>query len=154
MAGCGKTLFRRRVINLKGYNTNLASEYYVLSMLYRQGFDAYITLGNKKGIDIILNLNNEKQITIDVKGLQGTTLFPLDNVDDEAKKPNHYVVFLSFLNKMSDPLVLPEIYVLPHNDLKELMYHNPKGNRKGINLSTLRSKAEDYRNNWEILKQL
>ena len=139
---------------MKGYNTNLASEYYVLSMLYRQGFDAYITLGNKKGIDIILNLNNEKQITIDVKGLQGTTLFPLDNVDDEANKPNHYVVFLSFLNKMSDPLELPEIYVLPHNDLKELMYHNPKGNRKGINLSTLRSKAEDYRNNWEILKQL
>ncbi|MCZ2131521.1 MAG: hypothetical protein LC109_14805 [Bacteroidia bacterium] len=137
---------------MKGYNTNLASEYYVLSMLYRQGFDAYITLGNKKGIDIILNLNNEKQLTIDVKGLQGTTLFPLDNVDDQADKPNHFVVFLSFLNKMSDPLVMPEIYVLPHNDLKELMYHNPKGNRKGINLSMLRSKAEAYRNNWEILK--
>jgi hypothetical protein len=125
---------------MKGYNTNLASEYYVLSMLYRQGFDAYITLGNKKGIDIILNLNDEKQLSIDVKGLQGTTLFPLDNVDDQADKPNHFVVFLSFLNKMSDPLVLPEIYVLPHHDLKELMYHNPKGNRKGINLSMLRSK--------------
>jgi hypothetical protein len=139
---------------MKGYNTNLASEYYVLSMLYRQGFDAYITLGNKKGIDIILNLNDEKQLTIDVKGLQGTTLFPLDNVDDQADKPNHFVVFLSFLNKMSDPLVLPEIYVLPHNDLKELMYHNPKGNRKGINLSMLRSNAEAYRNNWEILKTI
>lgn len=137
---------------MKGYNTNLASEYYVLSMLYRQGFDAYITLGNKKGIDIILNLNDEKQITIDVKGLQGTTLFPLDNVDEQAEKPNHFVVFLSFLNKMSDPLVLPEIYVLPHNALKELMYHNPKGNRKGINLSMLRSTAATYRNNWEILK--
>ena len=137
---------------MKGYNTNLASEYYVLSMLYRQGFDAYITLGNKKGIDIILNLNDVKQITIDVKGLQGTTLFPLDNLDEQANKPNHFVVFLSFLNKMSDPLELPEIYVLPHNILKELMYHNPKGNRKGINLSMLRSTAETYRNNWQILK--
>jgi hypothetical protein len=139
---------------MKGYNTNLASEYYVLSILYRQGFDAYITLGNKKGIDIILNLNDVKQLTIDVKGLQGTTLFPLDNVDEQAEKPNHFVVFLSFLNKMSDPLVLPEIYVLPHNDLKELMYHNPKGNRKGINLSMLRNKAAAYRNNWEILKRI
>jgi len=139
---------------MKGYNTNLASEYYVLSMLYRQGFDAYITLGNRKGIDIILNLNDEKQITIDVKGLQGTTLFPLDNVDDQTAKPNHFVVFLSFLNKMSDPLVLPEIYVVPHNDLKDLMYHNPKGNRKGINLSMLRSTAAAYRNNWEILKMI
>jgi hypothetical protein len=139
---------------MKGYNTNLASEYYVLSILYRQGFDAYITLGNKKGIDIILNLNDVKQLTIDVKGLQGTTLFPSDNVDEQAEKPNHFVVFLSFLNKMSDPLVLPEIYVLPHNDLKELMYHNPKGNRKGINLSMLRNKAAAYRNNWEILKRI
>lgn len=84
---------------MKGYNTNLASEYYVLSMLYRQCFDAYITLGNKKGIDIILNLNDEKQLTIDVKWLQGTTLFPLDNVNDQADKPNHYVVFLSFQTK-------------------------------------------------------
>lgn len=137
---------------MKGYNTNLASEYYILATLYRLGFDAYITLGNKKGIDIILNLNDEKQITIDVKGLQGKTLFPLDNVNDQADKPFHFIVFLSFLDKMSDPLVLPEIYVLPHNSLKELMYHNPKGNRKGINLSTLRSTALESRNNWEILK--
>ncbi|MDD3687225.1 MAG: hypothetical protein PHE56_10720 [Bacteroidales bacterium] len=56
------------------YNTNLASEYYVLATLYRLGFDAYITLGNKKSIDIILHLENHKQITIDVKGLQGTTM--------------------------------------------------------------------------------
>ena len=137
---------------MKGYNTNLASEYYVLATLYRLGFDAYITLGNKKGIDIILNLNDEKQITIDVKGLQGTTLFPLDNVNEQADKPNHFVVFLSFLKKMSDPLVLPEIYILPHNSLKELMYHNPKGNRKGISLSALRSAAPQARNNWDILK--
>ena len=137
---------------MKGYNTNLASEYYVLATLYRLGFDAYITLGNKKGIDIILNLNDKKQITIDVKGLQGTTLFPLDNVNEHADKPNHFVVFLSFLKKMSDPFILPEIYLLPHNSLKELMYHNPKGNRKGINLSTLRSTAPQAKDNWNILK--
>ncbi len=136
---------------MKGYNTNLASEYYVLSALYRKGFDAYITLGNKKGIDIILNLNDKKQITIDVKGLQGTTLFPLDNVQESTSKPNHFIVFLSFLNKMSDPSVIPEIYILPHNAVKALMYHNPKGNRKGINLSKLRESGKQYFNNWDIL---
>ncbi len=137
---------------MKGYNTNLASEYYVLATLYRLGFDAYITLGNKKGIDIILNLNDEKQITIDVKGLRGTTLFPLDNVDDSLNKPNHFVVLLSFLNKMNDPMQVPEIYVLPHNSIKDFMYRNPKGNRKGINLSTLRKEAKEFENNWNILK--
>lgn len=137
---------------MKGYNTNLASEYYVLATLYRLGFDAYITLGNKKGIDIIINLNDVRQITIDVKGLQGTTLFPLDNVDESLIKPNHYIVFLSFLNEMSDPTVVPEIYVVPYSNLTKLMYRNPKGNRKGINLSELRLNGRDFLNNWEILK--
>lgn len=138
---------------MKGYNTNLASEYYVLSALYRKGFDAYITLGNKKGIDIILNLNDKKQITIDVKGLRGKTLFPLDNVQENTPKPNHFIVFLSFLNKISDPMVVPEIYIVPYNKVKGLMYHNPKGNRKGINLSMLRSDGKKYLCNWDLLKK-
>ena len=40
----------------RGYNTNLASEFYVLSMLYRLGFDANLTLGNKKSVDITVVL--------------------------------------------------------------------------------------------------
>ncbi len=36
------------------YNTNLASEFYVLSMLHRLGADASLTLGNKKAVDIIV----------------------------------------------------------------------------------------------------
>jgi len=137
---------------MKGYNTNLASEYYVLATLYRLGFDAYITLGNKKGIDIILNLNDEKQLTIDVKGLQGTTLFPLDNVNEHADKPHHFIVFLSFLNKMDDINIVPEMFVIPHNRVKDFLYQNPKGNRKGINLSMLRNSAKEYKNNWNQLK--
>ena len=138
---------------MTGYNTNLASEYYVLATLYRLGFDAYITLGNKKSIDIILNINDVKQITIDVKGLQGKTLLPLDNVDEHQNKLNHYIVFISFLDKINNPLILPEIYIVPHNNMIELMYHNPKGTRKGINLSTLRKAGKKYLNGWELLKK-
>ncbi len=135
------------------YNTNLASEYYVLATLYRFGFDAYITLGNKKSIDIILNLNGEKQITIDVKGLQGKTLFPLDNLDEFSEKPNHYIVFLSFLDKIDKPEITPEIYVVPHNDIKNLMYSNPSQTRKGVNLSNLRAHQGQYENRWDLLTQ-
>jgi hypothetical protein len=137
---------------MKGYNTNLASEYYVLSALYRVGLNAYVTLGNKKGIDIVVNTKGKKQITIDVKGLQGKTLFPLDNVDESIPRPNHFIVFLSFLNKMSDPATVPEIYIVPQKQLISLMYRNPKGNRKGINLSMLRTTGKKYLNNWKKLK--
>ena len=40
---------------MTNYNTNLASEFYVLSMLHRLGSDASLTLGNKKSVDIVKN---------------------------------------------------------------------------------------------------
>ncbi len=130
------------------YNTNLASEYLILSMLYRLGLDAYITLGNKKSIDIIVK-NKNRTLTIDVKGLSGKTLFPLDNFKD--KEENHFIVFVSYLNKIDDCSSSPEIYIVPSDEIELLMYRNPKGNRKGINLSALR-KEKRHLNNWDSLK--
>jgi hypothetical protein len=56
----------------RGYNTNLAAEFYVLSVLHRLGVDVNLTLGNKKSVDISAVKAAEKAITIDVKGLAGT----------------------------------------------------------------------------------
>ena len=132
---------------MEKYNTNLASEYLILSMLNRLGLDANITLGNKKSINIIVK-NEDRTITIDVKGLLGTTLFPLDNFKENSKK--HFIVFVSYLNKINDCKVNPEIHIVPSNKIASLMYHNPKGNRKGINLSALR-KEKIYQDNWKLL---
>jgi hypothetical protein len=57
-----------------GYNTNLAAEFYILSMLHRLGIDANLTLENKKSVDDIAAVRSAGDaITIDVKGLAGTT---------------------------------------------------------------------------------
>ncbi|MFA7446785.1 MAG: hypothetical protein WCY89_12640 [Flavobacteriaceae bacterium] len=53
---------------------------------------------------------------------------------------------------MDDISVVPEMYVIPHNKVKDFLYQNPKGNRKGINLSMLRNSANEYKNNWNQLK--
>jgi hypothetical protein len=45
------TLHRHRRSEVSTYNTNLAAEFYVLSILHRLGFDATMTLGNKKAVD-------------------------------------------------------------------------------------------------------
>jgi hypothetical protein len=129
------------------YNTNLASEYLILSMLNRLGLDAYITLGNKKSIDIIVK-NKTRTVTIDVKGLSGTTLFPLDNFKESSK--NHFIVFVSYLNKITDCTVNPEIYIVPSLKIENLMYRNPKRNRQGVNLARLRQEFS-YRDNWKVL---
>ncbi len=62
------------------YNTNLASEFFVLSMLHRRGFDAALTLGNKKAVDIFIYKENGKSISLDVKGVAKRYDWPVDNV--------------------------------------------------------------------------
>ncbi len=139
----------------KSQNTNLASEYYVLSMLYRVGADAYLTLGNKKAVDIMIQ--KDQLLTIDVKGLKGKTGFPIDNWDKKEK--NHFLVFVSFLDKIDDPQIVPEAYIVPSLDIdksfreldgKSLVYITPSGTRKDVLLSNLRKLKNNYLHKWDF----
>lgn len=49
-------------------NIGLAGEFYVLHKLFLEGYEATLTLGNTKGIDILLyNPKNNKQFKVEVK---------------------------------------------------------------------------------------
>src|ERR1035441_10604579 len=128
-----------------GYNTNLAAEYYVLSMLYRYGAEASLTLGNKKSVDIIV-LRGRTLLSIDVKGLAGKTLWALDNLSEPTE--HHYIALVSFLNRIHDCTVVPEVYILPSSHIERFLYRNPKGNRKGINLSRMHKEGSQYQSTW------
>ena len=132
------------------YNTNLASEFCVLSMLHRLGCDASLTLGNKKSVDIVVMRESGDVITVDVKGLAGTTSWPVDNVKKVAK--NHFLVFVSFLGKIADHTVLPEVYVVPSKRLAPLVYHSPNGKRHVLQLSRMRKVRSEFRDAWQLLK--
>jgi len=135
---------------MTAYNTNLASEFYVLSMLHRLGGDASLTLGNKKSVDIVLERETGDVVTIDVKGLAGTTSWPVDNV--KKKADNHFLVFVSFLGKIGNHDVAPEVYVVPSKQLDPLIYHSPNGERHVLQLSRMRRDGTAFRNAWHLLK--
>jgi len=132
------------------YNTNLASEFYVLSMLHRFGWDASLTLGNKKSVDIVVVRESGDVVTIDVKGLAGKTAWPVDNVKKLDDK--HFLVFVSFLGKINDHTVLPEVYVVPSKSLPPLVYHSPNGKRHVLNLHRMRKDGAEFRDAWDLLK--
>ena len=134
---------------METYNTNLAAEFFVLSMLHRLGADATLTLGNKKSVDIAVVKNAGDTVTIDVKGLAGRTSWPVDNI--KAQKKSHFIVFVCFLGKISDPTLLPEIYVVPSNKLAPFVYHSPNGRRKVVGLHKLRREAKKYLNAWDLV---
>ncbi len=133
---------------MNGYNTNLAAEFYVLSVLHRLGMSATLTLGNKKSVDIVIARDAGDTLTIDVKGLAGTTNWPVDNLKEGEKR--HFIAF--FLGRISDPSVLPEVYIVPSEEVSSVIYQNPAGNRRVIQLGRARKVWEKYRNKWELLR--
>ncbi len=131
---------------MAGYDTNLAAEFHALSVLYRLGAEATLTLGNKKSVDTVVVRSAGDTITVDVKGIAGTTCWPVGNVPTDRAK--HFVVFVSFLNRIGDPSVSPEVYVVPAQCISKLRSH---GGWRAVGLSTLRKADPSYRNGWKQL---
>lgn len=131
------------------YNTNLAAEFHVLSVLHRLGADATLTLGNKKSVDIVVIKAAGSVITIDVKGLAGTTSWPADNV--KKVKDGHFLVFVCFRGRIHDPTAQPEVWVVPSASLKPYVYNSPKG-RRVVPRSKLHNKAAKYKDAWSLLR--
>lgn len=104
----------------RGYNTNLASEFFVLSMLYRMGFDANLTLGNKKSVDIAVVLGPGRAITVDVKAVAGKMDWLMGSSPDQPK-PNHYVVLVSYDGRFGDAQQAPRCWVLRRAEVLPLV---------------------------------
>jgi hypothetical protein len=132
-----------------GYNTSLAAEFYVLSVLHRLGFHASLTLGNRKAIDIVVETET-RTLSIDVKGMASRTNWPLDNFESE-NRPNHFIALVSFNNKIRDPSAVPTVFLVPARDVPTFFYTNPKGNRRTIPFRTMRDKGQKYRDAWHFL---
>lgn len=130
------------------YNTNLAAEFYVLSVLHRLGAEANLTLGNKKAVDIVVVHDAGNTATIDVKGLAGKTCWPIDNFKGPRK--NHFLVLVCFLDKIADPTVLPEVYIVPSECVTDLKYTSPAG-RKVINLHKVRKVGQRFKDAWSLI---
>ena len=135
---------------MTGYDTNLAAEFYVLSVLRRLGMSATLTLGNKKSVDIVVARDAGDTLTIDVKGLAGTTSWPVDNLKAGRKK--HFIAFVTFLGRISDPSILPEVYIVASEEVSGLIYVNPAGNRRFIQLRDARKSWEKFKDAWELLR--
>ena len=125
-------------IRANSYNTGIASEYYILSQLYRLGYEAYITLGNKKSIDIRV-VKDEKTISLDVKAVQGYSSLIVNNV---SYSPNHFLAFVIYNNKFEDLNITPEVYIVPSIDIPSIQktFKDQKRVFKGDILT--------YKNNW------
>ncbi|ODS40957.1 hypothetical protein BEH94_10715 [Candidatus Altiarchaeales archaeon WOR_SM1_SCG] len=133
----------------KTQNSNLASEFYVASQLFRVGYVVTITLGHTKEIDLIVVHPDGRTITIDVKGLKNTTNWPLS---PKLEKEDHFFVLVSYLNKFADLNIHPDVFVVPSLEIKSLL--TPWSGKAQVKQKGVRyrdAKNSKYKDAWELL---
>jgi len=91
-----------------------------------------------------------KKRFISQKGLAGTTSWPVDNV--KVKADDHFLIFVSFLGRIANHTVAPEVYVVPSKRLGPLVYHSPNGKRHVLQLSRICLEAPCVRAHEQPLK--
>jgi len=94
---------------------DLAAKFYVLSVLHRLGAEANLALAQPFDTDIMVIQEPGHALTIDVKTLAGTTEWLIDPFRAEK---HHCVVFVCYLVPVYDPAAVPEVYILPSEQLK------------------------------------
>lgn len=135
----------------RGYNTNLASEFFVLSMLYRLGLDASLTLGNKKSVDISVVLGPGRAVTIDVKAVKGKMDWLMGNVPDTAKA-NHFVVLVSYDGHFDDARHSPRCWILRHADVLPLIKRaGGTGGMRYLSRKRVLEEFSDRESGWDLL---
>jgi hypothetical protein len=132
----------------KSYNTNLASEFHVLSVLHRLGAQACLTLGNKKGVDVFLIRESGDSVMVEVKGVAGKFDWPADNILAQSGKL-HYVVLVSYEARIHDPSAAPSVWIVPGNELIEFI-RQYRG-RRVVSRSLIQKLGERYKDAWQIL---
>lgn len=130
------------------YNTNLASEFHVLSMLHRLGLDAVLTLGNKKMVDIVVTSDEGELITIDVKGIAKKYDWPADNIR-EPKRGKHFIILVSYEGKIEDPTFTPNVWIIPSGKIKS--FEKQFATRKNISRPLIVNKGDKYLQAWELI---
>ena len=130
------------------YNTNLTYEFHVLSMLHRLGMDAYLTLGNKKMVDIIVSQEDGRLVTIDVKGIAKKYDWPADNIRP-SRNDNHFVVLVSYEGRIEDPTFMPSVWVIPHKKIGRFIKQYRK--RKNVSRARIQKNGEKFLNAWDLL---
>lgn len=131
------------------YHTNLASEFHVLSCLHRLGLAANLTLGNRKGVDIVVVREAGNAVTVEVKGLAGKYEWPAENLSSSTPD-SHFVVLVSYEGAISDvEMPPPSVWVIPFPEVER--FKRQYKTRTNISRSAVLSDGEQFRNAWWLI---
>jgi len=129
--------------------TGMAGEFLTVGKLFKRGYQAAVTFGNAKAIDVLVyNPGNDKSYNVQVKALRQKNCFPIKK---ENLKPDHIYVFI-LLHHFEEP---EEYFIVPGSDILQDIdkffgssYRNPDkpSSMPAINYGPLLA----YKDNWQL----
>jgi hypothetical protein len=105
----------RRIKHAK--HLELASKFYVLSVLHRLGADATLTFSQSDNVDITVVLESGNALTVDVKTLTGPMEWP---VADFRARAGHFLTFVWY-PAPSHPNTPPDVYIVASEQLSRFL---------------------------------
>jgi hypothetical protein len=131
------------------YNTNLAAEFYVLSCLHRLGATANLTLGNKKGVDIVVVRDAGDAVTVEVKGLAGKYEWPADNLVT-LNPDRHFVALVCYEGRIDEiEMPPPRVWILPFREVEQFIRHYRT--RTNVARSLILAEGGAFENAWSLI---
>lgn len=112
------------------YNTNLASEYLIMSILCRMGKDAYLSLRNKKGVDVIVKTNLGAICIVEVKGVNKRNDWLITNLGTFTTSANLIYALVCYNGKIDDLDSTPDFWFIPSLKLSGNTEHKIDKNGK------------------------
>lgn len=136
---------------MSAYDTNLAAEFYVLSCLHRIGLTANLTLGNKKGVDVVVLRDADDAVTVEVKGLAKKNSWPANNLVT-TKPDRHFVALVSFEGHIDDiEMPSPRVWIVPFPDIERFKRAYP-GGRVDVSRAAIDSDGSQFENAWHLVE--
>ena len=129
-------------------SSNLASEFYVASQLWRLGYVVTITLGHTKEIDLIVTDDAGRIVTIDVKGIKNRTNWPMK---PRRIAKDHFFALVCWGGRFQDYQYSPEVFIVPSLEIGKLLgvWTNSRSRQTAVAYSKIQ--AGRYRNAWDLL---
>ena len=133
------------------YDTNLAAEYYVLSCLHRRGLNANLTLGNKKGVDVVVVREAGDAVTVEVKGLAKKYEWPANNLVTQ-KPDHHFVALVCFEGRIDErEMPPPRVWIVPFRDVERFKRVYP-GGRTNVSRAAMLANGGQFENAWHLIE--
>jgi hypothetical protein len=135
-----------------GQLSGMAGEFLTLGKLFKRGYQASVTLGNAKTVDLfVYNTNTDRQFSVQVKTLRQRNCFPMRR---ESIKSDHIYVFV-ILYDWDRP---EKFFIIKGSELLDDIdkffgssYRDPQkpSNMPAINYGPL----APYKDNWKVFDQ-